>query len=83
MSGDEWWVMSDDEWWVMCGRKCFNKALNTGTSDGGIWIEKGFEFERGNSLVVNEPVRPRSWPGLQPRALLKGYKGCYWWIKCT
>ena len=26
---------------------------------------------------TNEPVRPRSWPGLEPRPLWKGIEGCY------
>ena len=45
---------------MKCGSKCFKCELNTGPSDGGLQHEKGVEFERSNSLVLNEPVRPRS-----------------------
>ena len=44
---------------MRCGSKCSNQGLNPGPSDGGILIEKGFEVESGNSIMVKEPVRPR------------------------
>ena len=78
--GYEWLVMmmsDDDEWWWGVGASASTKDWTQVLVMGLIDLEKGFGIYRGvNSLVVNEPVRPRSWPELKPKSLVKGlWKG--------
>ena len=45
---------------MRCGSKCYNQGLNKGPSDGGYRVRRRLSLKEGNSLMVNEPVSPRS-----------------------